>query len=227
MIPGMDMTSLSLPEWLPWWAVLLILVPVALYLALFLMMPFHTFGLRARLGALEGRIDELQEEIRALTLRLPERGMGGYDRGAPPIPPAAHDGPPPRGGFGDPAARSSLGDPVADRMLAYMKDKAQSELMRGELMRGELTRGETVRGETMRGEGPRPAPRARTEPSLGLTPGLRPPTRSAEPDLPPPPAVHVPEEPPAAPARPPRVPGRFGRVRRDGEDGDAPPDWQR
>ncbi len=194
----MDLTSLSLPEWLPWWAVLLILVPVTLYLALFLMMPFHTFGVRSRIGALEGRIDELQEEIRALTLRLPERGMdgyGGYDRGgAPPIPPAAHDGPPPR---------SSLGDPVADRMLAYMKDKAQADLMRG--------------------DAPRPAPRPRAEPSLGL----RPPPRATEPELPPPPAVHLPEEPPAQPSRPPRVPGRFGRVPREGGDGDPPPDWQR
>jgi len=195
----MDLTSLPFPEWLPWWAVLLILVPVALYLALFLMMPFHTFGLRARLGALEGRIDELHEEIRALTLRLPERGMDSDYRAAPPIPPAAHDGPPPRG---------SLGDPVADRMLAYMKDKAQADLMRA--------------------DAPRPAPRPGTEPSLGL----RPPARAAEPELPPPPPVQMPEpSPPPPPPRPPRVPGRFGRIRPEGEEGDATdpprPGWQR
>ena len=61
------------------------------------------------------RLDELHEEIRGLTLRLPERGMDPYDgpvRGAPPIPPAARD----------PGLRgSSLGDPVADRMLAQQK----------------------------------------------------------------------------------------------------------
>jgi hypothetical protein len=211
----MDLQSLSLPDWLPWWAVLLILVPAALYLALFLLMPFQTFGLRARIVALEGRIDELHEEIRALTLRLPERGMDPYGdgRATPPIPPAAREAP--RGG--------SLGDPVADRMLAYMRDKAQADLMRAEVPRAEAPRADTQRAEPPR---PQPTARPRTEPSLGL----RPPPRAAEPELPPPPPIAAdPQEPPDpdGPPRPPRVPGRFGRLRPPGEDPGEPGGWQR
>jgi len=192
----MDLQNLSLPDWLPWWAVVVVVVPLALYLALFLMMPFSTLGLRGRIGALEGRIEELHEEIRGLTLRLPERGMGErgmdpYEGGgrAPPIPPASRDGAP-RGG--------SLGDPVADRMLAYMREKAQSELQRGDAGRPAL------RPE------PRAEARGRAEPRLAPRQG----------DLPPPPPVDEPELGPEPPPRPPRVPGRFGRLPRD--EGGAP-----
>ena len=66
----MDLSALSLPDWMPWWAVVAILVPVAFYLALFLLMPFSTFGLRAKLREMEGQMEALHEEIRALTLRL-------------------------------------------------------------------------------------------------------------------------------------------------------------
>lgn len=117
----MDLTAFSLPEWMPAWAIVAVLVPAALYLALFLLMPFQVFGLRGRMRELELRIDALHEEIRGMTLRLPERGMDPYDdpppRAAPPIPPA------PRGGFGD---------PVADKMLDYMRDKARSDMQRAE-----------------------------------------------------------------------------------------------
>ncbi len=140
----MDLSTLSLPDWMPWWAVVAILVPAAFYLALFLLMPFSTFGLRAKLREMEGQIEALHEEIRGLTLRLPERGPGLRGRGLPglddddeplqpPIPPAARE-PRPRGAGG------GFGDPVADKMLAYMRDKAQTEMNRGDMGRPEPPR---------------------------------------------------------------------------------------
>jgi hypothetical protein len=218
----MDLSALSLPDWMPWWAVVAILVPVAFYLALFLLMPFSTFGLRAKLREMEGQIEALHEEIRGLTLRLPERGLGLRGRGLPgmddddeplqpPIPPVARE-PRPRGAGG------GFGDPVADKMLAYMRDKAQTEMNRGDMGRPEP---------------PRPA-RPRTEPRFVPPPG----PGARETELPPPPPLggmptEAPE--PGLPP-PPRLPGRFLR-RRSEEEGDggpnsAPPagpriDWPR
>ena len=202
----MDLSSLSLPDWLPWWGVVGLLVPAALYLALFLMMPFSTFGLRGRLRELEMRLDAVHEEVRSLTLRLPERGgadmyAGRSPMDQPPIPPAPREA-----GSREVGPRSGFGDPVADRMLAYMREKAQSELQRAEQ--------------------PRVAPRPRAEPRF------IPPSREAamrEPDLPlPPPVAGLPGGPPserdyppdaAAPPRPPRLPARFGRRPPDGDPG--------
>jgi hypothetical protein len=220
----MDLQSLSLPDWLPWWAIIALLVPVAFYMALFLLMPFSTFGLRARLRDMELRIDALHEEIRALTLRLPERAGPSADDSylrQPPIPPASRE-------FGprDPAARDvardhpareeapreaaprgTLGDPVADRMLAYMRDKAQSEFQRGDA----------------RPQRARQDPRA--EPRFA-------PARPPEPPLREPQPPHVPLAAPlppegAPPPLPPRVPNRFGRRPADSDPGDSPADWPR
>ena len=112
------MTSpLPLPEWVPPWAQLAILVAVLLFGLMFLLMPFAVFGVKGRLDLLEARLDEIQGEIRSLALRLPEpdlddapampgraqlRGHAGpdYDDYAsqrPPIPPAPQDRRPPPG----------------------------------------------------------------------------------------------------------------------------------
>lgn len=227
----MDLSSLSLPDWLPWWGVVGLLVPAALYLALFLMMPFSTFGLRGRLREMEMRLDAVHEEVRSLTLRLPERGgldmygdlapkdwppmdrppMDGppLDRpplDRPPIPPAPREAALREAAPREAAPRGGFGDPVADRMLAYMREKAQSELQRAEQ--------------------PRVASRPRAEPRF--TPAPRE-TATREPDLPPPPPVGgLPVDPPpeydfppdaAAPPRPPRLPARFGRRAPDGDPG--------
>jgi hypothetical protein len=65
----------TLPDWLPWWSVLVVLVPVLIYLLAFLAMPFSTIGVKARLDQLDARFDELQDEIRAMPHRMPpERG---------------------------------------------------------------------------------------------------------------------------------------------------------
>jgi hypothetical protein len=81
----------TLPDWLPWWLAIAVLVPALIFLLAFLAMPFNVFGVKGRLESIEARLDEIQGEIRALALRLPEDGMS-----RPPIPPAAdHDRAPP------------------------------------------------------------------------------------------------------------------------------------
>lgn len=114
------MTSpLPLPEWVPPWAQLAILIAVLLFGLMFLLMPFAVFGVKGRLDLLEARLDEIQGEIRSLALRLPEpdldaapaapgrthlggrsgyAGSDSYDDYAsqrPPIPPAPQDRRPP------------------------------------------------------------------------------------------------------------------------------------
>ena len=80
----------TLPDWLPWWLALVILIPVAIYVLALLAMPFSVFGVKGRLEGVEARLDEIQGEIRALSLRLREPGVD-----TPPIPPPP-DQPPPR-----------------------------------------------------------------------------------------------------------------------------------
>ena len=64
----------TLPDWLPWWVPLVLLVPALLYLLAFLFMPFSVIGLKGRLDSLEARLDDIQQEIRSLVLRLPDSG---------------------------------------------------------------------------------------------------------------------------------------------------------
>jgi hypothetical protein len=80
------------PDWLPWWAVVAILVPILLYALAFVVMPFNTFGVKGRLDLIEARLDEIQGEIRSLALRLPDRGSPGQAAedpagSLPPVPP--------------------------------------------------------------------------------------------------------------------------------------------
>jgi hypothetical protein len=67
----------AFPDWMPWWMQLLLLVAGILVLLAFLVMPFSVFGVKSRLDAIEARLDEIQGEIRALVLRLPEPGRRG------------------------------------------------------------------------------------------------------------------------------------------------------
>ncbi|MBS0638392.1 MAG: hypothetical protein JSS43_00885 [Proteobacteria bacterium] len=104
-----------LPDWVPWWVPIVLLVPALLYALAFLFMPFSVLGLKSRLEVLEARLDEIQNEIRMLSLRLPagprevdfddvyapissvtpRRAEPAEDRTPlperPPIPPAARD----------------------------------------------------------------------------------------------------------------------------------------
>lgn len=99
---------IALPDWVPWWVPLVLLVPALLYALAFLFMPFSVLGVKTRLEVIEARLDEIQHEIRHLALRLPagprevnfeevyaplhpshQQADALSDR--PPIPPAAHD----------------------------------------------------------------------------------------------------------------------------------------
>ncbi len=87
---------LTLPDWLPWWMAVAIIVPGVLFLLAFVLMPFSVLGVKGRLDLIEARLDEIQGEIRALVLRLPESPATQA-----PIPPAydraMHDRAPARG----------------------------------------------------------------------------------------------------------------------------------
>lgn len=103
----------AFPDWMPWWMQLLAVVAALLVLLVYAMMPFSVFGLKTRLDAIEARLDEIQGEIRSLSLRLPEPGREPYDVPAllrasaplreppprpapPPIPPASWEAEPAR-----------------------------------------------------------------------------------------------------------------------------------
>jgi hypothetical protein len=60
---------ITLPDWLPDWAFLLLALPVLLYALVFMMMPFSVFGVKSRLEALEAQIALLHDEIRMLGMR--------------------------------------------------------------------------------------------------------------------------------------------------------------
>ena len=97
----------AVPDWLPWWVPLVLLVPGLLYALAFLFMPFSVLGVKTRLEVIEARLDEIQQEIRHVALRLPvgqavdfedvyapisqvqRREPSVGDR--PPIPPSAQD----------------------------------------------------------------------------------------------------------------------------------------
>jgi hypothetical protein len=99
----------NLPDWLPWWVPLVLLVPTLLWALSFLFMPFSVFGVKSRLELIEARLEEIQNELRHVALRLPTGGAGpgpDYDdvypprlqearaeriMSRPPIPPARHE----------------------------------------------------------------------------------------------------------------------------------------
>ena len=96
MVAGMTLPfalgTLPLPDWMPPWLPLLLAIPALLYALLLVSVPFSVFGLRARLDGIEERLDEIQGEIRSLSLRLPasdeEIGTSVLRAGRPPVPPA-------------------------------------------------------------------------------------------------------------------------------------------
>jgi len=63
--------TLPVPDWMPWWLPAVLLVPLVVYALLVLLVPFSTFGLRGRLEAIEAQMDDIQHELRSLSLRLP------------------------------------------------------------------------------------------------------------------------------------------------------------
>jgi hypothetical protein len=64
-------TRLAVPG-LPEWTGLLALLVLLLAGLAYLLMPFSVFGLKGRLDSLEAQLDDIQNEIRSLALRLPD-----------------------------------------------------------------------------------------------------------------------------------------------------------
>ena len=79
--------SLPLPDWMPWWGQLAVMVGVILFGIAFLMMPFAVFGVKGRLDLVEARLDDIQVDLRMLTTRLSD---------PPPAPQPVVDDLPPR-----------------------------------------------------------------------------------------------------------------------------------
>lgn len=130
----------AFPDWMPWWLQLLVVIAGLLLLLAFAVMPFSVFGVKSRLELVEARLDEIQSEIRALSLRLPEPGREPYDapallraaapkaeppapRGPPPIPPASWEVEP---------ARESLSPTLraAARVSEAARERAEPRLSR-------------------------------------------------------------------------------------------------
>jgi len=87
-------SPLPFPDWVPWWVHVAVLVTLGTFALLFLLMPFSVLGTKTRLESIEIRLDEIQGEIRSLTLRLSATGdaqshntQTGYFEPPPPIPP--------------------------------------------------------------------------------------------------------------------------------------------
>src|SRR5271154_470771 len=99
--------ALNLPDWLPWWVPLALLVPALLWALSFLFMPFSVFGGKSRLELIESRLEGIPNEIRQMRARIPAVGPGPADDhvyppriqetrtdrviSRPPIPPARHE----------------------------------------------------------------------------------------------------------------------------------------
>jgi hypothetical protein len=62
--------AFGLPDWVPWWVQLLALILGILIALAFMLMPFSVFGVKSRLDVIEARLDEIQDDIRVLALRL-------------------------------------------------------------------------------------------------------------------------------------------------------------
>ena len=116
----------ALPDWVPWWVPLVLIVPALLYTLAFLFMPFSVLGVKTRLELIEARLDEIQQEIRHLALRLPigpqevdfedvyspvqqPQRRDSHIRDRPPIPPAMQDL------YADPASVERLAPPPGTR----------------------------------------------------------------------------------------------------------------
>ena len=89
---------------LPGWAVLVLLLICGVYALALLAMPFAVFGVKSRLSAMEEQLEDIQEELRVMTLRAAGARIGVIDQVYPePAKPAAAPSPMPSGG--EPAAR--------------------------------------------------------------------------------------------------------------------------
>jgi hypothetical protein len=61
----------ALPDWVPWWVPLMLIIPGLLYGLAFVFMPFSVLGVKTRLEVIEARLDDIQHELRLIMMRLP------------------------------------------------------------------------------------------------------------------------------------------------------------
>jgi hypothetical protein len=62
---------IAFPDWVPWWVPMVLLVPALLYGLAFLFMPFSVLGVKTRLEVIEARLDDIQQDLRLMAMRLP------------------------------------------------------------------------------------------------------------------------------------------------------------
>ena len=62
--------TIALPDWLPAWVPVALLIPAVLWLLLLLATPFAVLGSRSRLEAIEAQLDDLHAELRLIALHL-------------------------------------------------------------------------------------------------------------------------------------------------------------
>lgn len=60
----------AIPAWMPGWLFLALVIPAMLWFLAFLMVPFSVFGVKARLETLENELQELNEQIRVMQMRV-------------------------------------------------------------------------------------------------------------------------------------------------------------
>ena len=62
--------DIPLPDWMPGWVPVVLLIPAVVWLLMALAMPFAILGTRSRLEGIESQLDDLHAELRGLTARL-------------------------------------------------------------------------------------------------------------------------------------------------------------
>ena len=62
--------TIPLPDWLPPWVPVALLIPAVLWVMLLIAMPFAVLGTRARLEGIEAQLDDLHAEVRNLAMQI-------------------------------------------------------------------------------------------------------------------------------------------------------------
>ena len=160
-------TLVNFPDWMPWWAQLTLLIGAILLGLAFAAMPFSVFGLKSRLETLEDRLDDIQTDIRRLTLRLPEPGgPDPYEAPAMTRVRNTQDFAPVRAA----APEWEAPPPARDRppIPPAAVQPTRNDALRPEALRPDLGRGEALRAEPpLRSPASaRDVPRGRAEPRL-------------------------------------------------------------
>ena len=145
-----------LPEWVPWWVQLVLVVLFVLFACAFLMMPFAVFGLRGRLDLLEAQLDDIHAELRMLSMRLPDVQVAQQAARQPVDPELRAGGRGAVAAFEDPAFTD--GEPAATRRGIRIDPRDVSEVRTPPMPPPAPERSEPRLRWPPRGEPP-PAPR--------------------------------------------------------------------